>query len=168
MTPLARACRAAEAATTTPPQATAPDTAAPPALPARPAPGLGWLVAGVLAVGTEAFMLPGLLPAIATDFGLDLAQAGRLAAGYGVAYAIGAPLLAVATARLDRRAVLLAALGGFALAALAAVLAGSFAGLLGARLLLALAAISRPRALARSRPVRRRRAAARSPACTAA
>ncbi|WP_051378783.1 MFS transporter [Derxia gummosa] len=135
MTPLARACRAAEAATTA-----AIAAPAPPALPARPAPGLGWLVAGVLAVGTEAFMLPGLLPAIATDFGLDLAQAGRLAAGYGVAYAIGAPLLAVATARLDRRAVLLAALGGFALAALAAVLAGSFAGLLGARLLLALAA----------------------------
>ncbi|WP_085317157.1 MFS transporter [Derxia lacustris] len=122
MTPLARACCAV------------PHTAPPPAL------RDGWLVAGVFAVGTDAFMLPGLLPAIAADLGLDLAEAGRLAAGYGLAYAVGAPLLAVATARCARRPVLLGALGAFALAGLGAALADGPAALLAARLLLALAA----------------------------
>ena len=100
---------------------------------------LGWLVVGVLAVGTDAFVLAGLLPAIAAEFGIGLAEAGRLAVAYGLSYAVGAPLAAVATAGLDRRRVLLGALLVFVFASLVAAGAGSLALLLPARMALALA-----------------------------
>ena len=101
---------------------------------------LTWLTLGAFAIGTEGFMIAGLLPALARDLNVGLAATGHLVTAFSLAYAIGAPVMAVLTAGLERRRLLAVAMGGFALANLLAALAPGYAGLLAARLLLALSA----------------------------
>src|SRR6266404_5497106 len=101
-----------------------------------------WLALGSFAIGTEGFMIAGLLPALARDLNVGLPAAGHLVTAFSLAYAIGAPVLAVLTAGLERKRLLAVAMGGFALANLLAALAPGYAGLMGARLLLALSAAS--------------------------
>ncbi len=57
---------------------------------------------------------------------------------FSLAYAIGAPVMALLTAGLERRRLLAVAMGGFALGNLLAALAPDYAGLSAARPLLAL------------------------------
>ncbi len=99
-----------------------------------------WLTLGAFAIGTEGFMIAGLLPALARDLNVGLPAAGHLVTAFSLAYAIGAPAMAVSRAGLERRRLLAAAMGGFALANLLAALAPGYIGLLAARLLLALSA----------------------------
>lgn len=101
-----------------------------------------WLAFGAFAIGTEGFMIAGLLPALAKDLNVGLPAAGNLVTAFSLAYAIGAPVMVVLTAGLERRRLLAIAMGGFALGNLLAALAPSYAGLLAARLLLALSAAS--------------------------
>ena len=101
-----------------------------------------WLTLGAFAIGTEGFMIAGLLPALARDLNVGLPAAGHLVTAFSLAYAIGAPVMAVLTAGLERRRLLAVAMGGFALGNLLAALAPGYAGLLAARLLLALSAAS--------------------------
>jgi predicted MFS family arabinose efflux permease len=103
---------------------------------------LVWLALGAFAIGTEGFMIAGLLPALARDLDVDLSAAGHLVTAFALAYAIGAPVMAVLTAGLERRRLLAGAMGSFALANLLAALAPSYGALLVARLLLALSAAS--------------------------
>src|ERR1044072_2344405 len=103
---------------------------------------LYWLPLGAFAIGTEGFMIAGLLPALARDLNVSLPAAGHLVTAFSLAYAIGAPVMAVLTAGRERRRLLAIAMGGFALANLLAALAPGYAGLLGARLLIALSAAS--------------------------
>jgi predicted MFS family arabinose efflux permease len=97
---------------------------------------------GAFAIGTEGFMIAGLLPALAHDLDVGLPAAGHLVTAFSLAYAIGAPVLAVLTAGLERKRLLAVAMGGFALANVLAALAPGYAWLMGARLLLALSAAS--------------------------
>ncbi|WP_354100658.1 MULTISPECIES: MFS transporter [unclassified Bradyrhizobium] len=99
-----------------------------------------WLTLGAFAIGTEGFMIAGLLPALARDLTVSLPAAGHLITAFSLAYAIGAPVMAVLTAGLERRRVLAISMGGFALSNLLAALAPGYAGLLAARLLLAMSA----------------------------
>jgi predicted MFS family arabinose efflux permease len=99
-----------------------------------------WLTVGAFAIGTEGFMIAGLLPTLARDLNVGLPAAGHLVTAFSLAYAIGAPVMAVLTAGLERRRLLAVAMGGFALSNLLAALAPGYAGLLAARLLLALSA----------------------------
>ena len=85
-------------------------------------------------------MIAGLLPALARDLNTSLAAAGHLVTAFSLAYAMGAPVMAVLTAGLERRRLLAVAMAGFTLANLLAALAPDYAGLLTARLLLALSA----------------------------
>jgi predicted MFS family arabinose efflux permease len=101
-----------------------------------------WLTLGAFAIGTEGFMIAGLLPALAHDLHVGLPAAGHLVTVFSLGYAIGAPVMAVLTAGLERKRLLAVAMGGFALANLLAALAPGYAGLMGARLLLALCAAS--------------------------
>jgi predicted MFS family arabinose efflux permease len=101
-----------------------------------------WLTLGAFAIGTEGFMIVGLLPALAQDLNVGVPAAGHLVTAFSLAYAIGAPVMAVLMAGLERRRLLAVAMGGFALANLLAALAPGYAGLLAARLLLALSAAS--------------------------
>jgi predicted MFS family arabinose efflux permease len=101
-----------------------------------------WLTLGAFAIGTEGFMIAGLLPTLARDLNVSLVAAGHLVTAFSLAYAIGAPVMAVLTAGLERRRLLAVALSGFTLANLLAALAPGYFGLLAARLLLALSAAS--------------------------
>ena len=101
-----------------------------------------WLALGAFAIGTEGFMIAGLLPGLARDLNVGLPAAGHLVTAFSLAYAIGAPVMAVLTAGLERRRLLAFAMAGFSIANLLAALAPGYAGLLAARLLLALSAAS--------------------------
>ena len=52
---------------------------------------LAWLTLGSFAIGTEGFMIAGLLPALAHDLDVGLPAAGRLVTAFALAYALGAP-----------------------------------------------------------------------------
>jgi len=99
-----------------------------------------WLALGSFAVGTEGLMIAGLLPRIGGDFGVTVAQAGDLVTVFGIAYAVGSPLIAIATGAIERKRLLLAAMAAFGVANLLAAWSPGFIGLLAARVLLALAA----------------------------
>jgi predicted MFS family arabinose efflux permease len=98
------------------------------------------LVIGAFAIGAETFMITGLLPVIAADLQVSPAAAGALVTIFALAYALGSPLIAIATAGVERKALLTFAMGAFALANLIAACAPNFSFLLAARVLLALAA----------------------------
>lgn len=101
---------------------------------------LFWLALGAFAVGTEGFVIAGILPALSRDLGVSLAAAGQLVTAFSLAYALGSPLLAIATAGWPRERVLRWAMGGFALANLVAAFAPGYWSLMASRVLLALAA----------------------------
>jgi predicted MFS family arabinose efflux permease len=101
---------------------------------------LGWLALVAFAIGTEGFMIAGLLPAMARDLNVGLAATGFLVTAFSLAYAVGAPVIAVLTAGLERQSLLAVGMSGFSVANLIAALAPNYGGLLAARLLLALSA----------------------------
>lgn len=51
------------------------------------------LVLGTFIIGTDDFVIAGLLPSIANDMGVTIAAAGQLVTAFAIAYAIGAPVL---------------------------------------------------------------------------
>ena len=98
------------------------------------------LVLGAFAIGAETFLITGVLPEIAADLHVTAAAAGSLVTIFAIAYAFGSPLIAVATAGVERKRLLIGAIFAFALANLVAAAAPNFFGLAAARVLLALAA----------------------------
>jgi predicted MFS family arabinose efflux permease len=101
-----------------------------------------WLTLGAFAIGTEGFMIAGLLSALSRDLDVSVPAAGNLVTAFSLVYAIGAPVMAALTAGFERRRVLAVAMGSFTLANLLAALAPNYASLFVARLLLALSAAS--------------------------
>jgi predicted MFS family arabinose efflux permease len=99
-----------------------------------------WLTLGAFAIGTEGFMIAGLLPVIASDLKVSVALTGQLVTVFALAYAVGSPVLAVATGNVGRKKVLIAAIGAFSAANLLAAAAPSYQTLMAARILLALCA----------------------------
>ncbi|WP_189929253.1 Cmx/CmrA family chloramphenicol efflux MFS transporter [Streptomyces sulfonofaciens] len=93
----------------------------------------------VFALGTSEFMLSGLLPPIAEDLGVTIPQAGLLISAFAIGMVVGAPLLAVTTLRLPRRATLLALIGVFGLGQVAGALAPTYGVLFVSRVVSALA-----------------------------
>jgi MFS transporter, DHA1 family, inner membrane transport protein len=62
-----------------------------------------WLLAsGAFTFGTGGFVIAGLLPSIAASFEVDIATASLLITVYALVFAVGAPLLAIVTARVPR------------------------------------------------------------------
>lgn len=101
---------------------------------------LVWLSLAAFAIGTETFMIGGLLPRIAGDLGVSAAICGQLVTIFSLTYAVAAPVLATAFGNAGRKPLLVSALTVFALANLLAAAAPSYTALAGARVLLALAA----------------------------
>jgi predicted MFS family arabinose efflux permease len=99
-----------------------------------------WLAVAAFAIGTESFVIAGLLPVIATDMQISVAATGQLVTVYALAYAIGSPILAVTFNDLDRRNVLILALCCFIAGNLLAVAAATFVMLMASRMLMALGA----------------------------
>src|SRR3954463_7641412 len=81
------------------------------------------LAIGAFGIGTTEFVMMGLLPEVAADFGVSIPSAGYLISGYALGVVFGAPLLTAASVRWPRRTVLIALMclftAGNALAAMA-------------------------------------------------
>ncbi|HVV21308.1 MAG TPA: MFS transporter [Pseudonocardiaceae bacterium] len=73
------------------------------------------LAVGAFGIGTNEFVIMGLLPNVAGDVGVSIPTAGGLVSGYALGVVIGAPLLTVAVARLPRKAALVAFMAWFTL-----------------------------------------------------
>src|SRR3982751_205036 len=98
------------------------------------------LIVPVLALGaflmcTTEFMIAGLLPQMADDFGVRPSQIGLLITAFAFGMILGAPVMALATLRLPKRATLVLALATFAAGHIIAALSGSFELLFAARVL---------------------------------
>ncbi|WP_432728522.1 MFS transporter [Variovorax sp. W6] len=101
---------------------------------------LGWLALGAFAIGTESFMIAGLLPVLAADLHVSAARAGQLVLLFALSYAIGSPVMAALLARFGRRRLLVASLATFSGLTLAASMAHGFLQLALARVALGLVA----------------------------
>src|SRR3954465_3515201 len=95
------------------------------------------LALGAFLMCTTEFMIAGLLPQMADDFGVRPSQIGLLITAFAVGMIVGAPVMAIATLRLPKRATLVLALVIFASGHVIAALSGSFEILLAARVLTA-------------------------------
>ncbi|MFE0423954.1 Cmx/CmrA family chloramphenicol efflux MFS transporter [Streptomyces sp. NPDC058953] len=93
----------------------------------------------VFALGTSEFMLSGLLPPIADDMDVSIPQAGLLISAFAIGMVVGAPLLAVATLKLPRKATLIALISVFGLGQVAGALAPTYEILFVSRVVSALA-----------------------------
>lgn len=74
---------------------------------------LAVLAVGTFVLGVDGFVLPGLLPDVAGSLSVSVATAGQLSAAFAIAYAIGSPVIATVTGRIDRRTVITVGMGVF-------------------------------------------------------
>ena len=65
------------------------------------------LALSAFAIGTTEFVIMGLLPEVAGDLRVSIPSAGWLISGYALGVAIGAPIMALLTARLPRKKTLI-------------------------------------------------------------
>lgn len=115
--------------------------ASPTAASARsPRSALWTLAFGNFVIGSGVLLPTGMLAEIARALQVSEAQAGMLMLASGIVIGLGAPLAAALTSRIDRRLLLAAALGLYALGHLASALAPSFSTLLVIRCLMIIAA----------------------------
>ena len=84
------------------------------------------LALGMFALGTDTFVMAGVLPQIARAFDVDIGIAGQLTTLYAIAYALLAPTVAALAANVPRKQLMLAGLAIFVLANLATALAPTF------------------------------------------
>lgn len=93
------------------------------------------LFLAAFAFGTAEFVIAGILPDVAEGLGVTIPVAGYLISGYAVGIAIGGPLLAVATKKMTRKALILALGGTFVVGQVLCALAPNFELLMLARVL---------------------------------
>jgi DHA1 family inner membrane transport protein len=98
------------------------------------------LAVGTFAIGTDAFVIGGVLPEVARSLGVSTSSAGLLVTVFAITYALGAPILAVATARMSRLALLESALALFVASNVLAAVAPDYTVMLVARIFAALGA----------------------------
>src|SRR5215475_1872296 len=79
--------------------------------PTRINPRIILLALGTFALGTDAFIVAGVLPVIARETGVTEGLVGQLVTAFALTYGLGAPVLAATTSRWPRHRVLMAALG---------------------------------------------------------
>ena len=96
------------------------------------------LALAAFGIGTTEFVIMGLLPDVARDLAVSIPAAGWLVTGYALAVAVGAPVMALATARLPRKATLVGLMAIFIVGNALCALAGGYAMLMLARVVTAL------------------------------
>ncbi|GHO46670.1 MFS transporter [Ktedonospora formicarum] len=84
------------------------------------------LALGMFALGTDAFVVAGVLPTIAGEVKVTESLAGQLVTAFSLTYGLGAPLLAALTSRWSPNRVLLLALGFFCFANIGSAIAPTF------------------------------------------
>src|SRR6266851_535472 len=91
------------------------------------------LALGTFAIGTDSFVVAGILPDVARSLGIGIGAAGQLITVYAAAYAVLTPIMAALTARWPRRRVLLCGLVVFVFGNLATALSPGLALVLASR-----------------------------------
>ena len=91
------------------------------------------LALSAFAIGTTEFVIMGLLPDVARDLAVSIPSAGLLVSGYALGVAAGAPLLAVLTSKLPRKAALQALMIVFIVGNMLCAVAGDYRMLMIAR-----------------------------------
>ncbi|MFD8976945.1 MFS transporter [Streptomyces sp. NPDC059593] len=90
-------------------------------------------------IGTTEFVVMGLLPGIAADYGVSIPTAGLLVTGYALGVVVGAPLLTVLGGKVSRKRMLMLLMGLFVLGNTLSALAPSFGMMLAGRVIASLA-----------------------------
>src|SRR5690625_621789 len=98
------------------------------------------LVLGTFIIGTDDFVIAGLLPHIADDMNVTIAAAGQLVTAFAIAYAVGAPLFGTLTMNFPLKSLLIISMLVFAIANALSAVVTSFEMLFFTRILAALAA----------------------------
>ena len=93
------------------------------------------LALGGFAIGTTEFVTMGVLPDIAAGVGVDIPSAGHIISVYALGVVVGAPIIAALSARLPRRALLVALMAAFLVGNALTALAPGYRTLLVARFL---------------------------------
>ncbi|WUD71195.1 MFS transporter [Streptomyces sp. NBC_00510] len=93
------------------------------------------LAIGAFGIGTTEFVIMGLLPEVASDFGVSVPTAGLLVTGYGLGVMIGAPIMTVLGTKVSRKNMLMLLMGLFVLGNLVSALAPSFGVMMAGRIL---------------------------------
>jgi MFS transporter, DHA1 family, inner membrane transport protein len=98
------------------------------------------LAASAFAIGTDAFVIAGLLPEVGADLDVTTAAAGQLITVFSLTYALAAPVIGTLTSSFDRRKVILFGLAVFIAGNVVTAMADSFALALAARVVTGLGA----------------------------
>jgi MFS transporter, DHA1 family, inner membrane transport protein len=95
------------------------------------------LAIAAFGIGTTEFVIMGLLPNVARDLGVTIPAAGMLVSGYALGVTVGAPILAVVTAKMARKKALMSLIAVFIVGNLLCALAPNYWVLMGARIVTA-------------------------------
>jgi len=98
------------------------------------------LATGMFALGTDSFVIAGIMPVISKSLNLPIALIGQMVTLYAISYALLAPVMAAVTAHWPRKRLLLTALSVFILGNLMTGLASSLTMLLASRVIAGLGA----------------------------
>lgn len=101
--------------------------------------GLIALALGGFGIGLTEFVIMGLLPEVSADFAVSEATAGWLISGYALAVVVGALLLTLAMARMDRKNALALLLGVFVVGNVLSAIAPDYWTMMSGRIIAALA-----------------------------
>lgn len=100
-----------------------------------------WLLAlGTFAVGTNSFVVSGILNQVAHNLAIDLDAPGNVVSSYSLAYGPSGPILAALTGRFRKDRVVLMAIALFAVANALCAIAPTYATIITARIVTGLAA----------------------------
>jgi MFS transporter, DHA1 family, inner membrane transport protein len=98
------------------------------------------LALGTFAIGTDAFIIGGILPEIAQDLSASIGKTGLVVSVFSLSYALGSPILSALSTRWWRSTVMIGGLAVFSVANLASALSPTLGCLLATRVVAALAA----------------------------
>ncbi|MFG1640874.1 MFS transporter [Amycolatopsis sp. NPDC049252] len=96
------------------------------------------LAISAFGIGTTEFVIMGLLPEVAGDFGVSIPSAGLLISGYALGVVVGAPVLTALASRVPRKTVLVSLMGLFIAGNVLSALAPSYGLLMTGRVVAAL------------------------------
>ncbi|MEV7194931.1 MFS transporter [Streptomyces sp. NPDC093510] len=97
------------------------------------------LAIGAFGIGTTEFVIMGLLPEVAGDFGVSIPTAGFLVTGYALGVVLGAPLMTALGTRIPRKRMLMLLMGLFVVGNLLSAVAPVFGVMLAGRVVASLA-----------------------------
>jgi MFS transporter, DHA1 family, inner membrane transport protein len=97
------------------------------------------LAIGAFGIGTTEFVIMGLLPDVASDFGVSIPMAGFLVTGYALGVVLGAPLMTILGTKVSRKRMLMLLMGLFIAGNLLSAVAPVFGLMLAGRVVASLA-----------------------------